>query len=96
MCGGGTCINDRGPSLGICRGVLRFNADATGSSLVVLHWEGADDYEFRYPLPDFATGFWLTCEPIPSRVVRRPSSSSSSVSRARFVTAGPTDLKLGM
>ena len=36
--------------------------------------------------------FWLTCEPIPSRVVRRPSS----VNRARFVTAGPMDLKLGM
>jgi hypothetical protein len=37
--------------------------------------------------------FWLTCELLQSRVVRRPSLSSSSVSRARFVTAGAIDLK---
>ena len=45
----------------------------------------------RQPSWFFVSVHWLTCEPIPSRVVRRPS-----VSRARFVTAGPMDLKLGM
>ena len=38
---------------------------------------------------------WLTSEPMRSRGVRRPSSSSSSVSRARFVTAEGLELKLG-